>query len=827
MTPSPKTNVLVALPEPMVTAVSRSLAARDGFRIQPPTSNPNRTTPGHEPGVILLTGEVESDLLHDWEVSSPGVRFLFVSTDPESVQTLAEMAGLDEGSWNVLRPEADPIEFRQAVRTAACAYWASRETKEARNAVDSAGRDRIADLEQANRELSKARDAAETASRIKSEFLANMSHEIRTPMYGVLGMTDLLLETGLSEVQRDYVTSVRKSGSMLLNILNDILDFSKIEAGKMELDPVPFGLRESVGDLLRMLGLRADERGVELLSTVDPGVPDSLVGDSLRLRQVLTNLVTNGVKFTEKGEVELTVRSETAPAGSDAAWIRFSVRDTGIGIPEEKKPSIFGAFNQADASTTRRYGGTGLGLTISRSLVEMMGGRIWFESETGKGSTFHFVLPFVRHGTSAAAPVDVTALTGMEVLVIDDNATNRRILGDMVRQWSMLPTLAESGPDGLAALRLSSEASRRFDVILLDCNMPEMDGFAVAAAIRNDPAMAGSTIMMLTSSDRTADARRSRELGLAAYLIKPISQPELLREIRRIVGSRRRDPVAEGSAQASNGPAEGPRLRVLVVDDVAVNRRIAQAKIEKLGHTVTQADGGARAVEIYGSRQFDIVFMDIQMPDVDGFEATAMIREVQARTGVRVPVVAMTAMAMKGDREKCLAAGLDDYISKPIEAGALERILGSVSPTADASPEPREPSRTVPAQVAESNPIPFVNPSSRGAFDPQTALPRCMGEEALLHELLAVYLADSASYLSNLREAWKASDQTRFVRAAHKLKGAISYFCSDELAAEARWLEETAARQGIAACAARLPQFEADVERMNHEASAFALRKAA
>jgi signal transduction histidine kinase len=498
MSPSPQTNVLVALPAPMEAAVTRILAARDTFRILPSSSGPGRLSQGQEPAVVVLSGDVESELLHAWEASCPGVRFVFVSTDPEAVQTLAEMAGLEEWSWSVLRPEADPIEIRQAVRTAAGAQRALKDATNARNAVDSAVKERIADLESANRELSGARDAAETASRIKSEFLANMSHEIRTPMYGVLGMTDLLQETGLSEVQRDYVTSVRKSGSMLLNILNDILDFSKIEAGKMELDPVPFGLRESVGDLLRMLGLRADERGVELLSTVDPGVPDSLVGDSLRLRQVLTNLVTNGVKFTEKGEVELTVKSDPAPAGSDAAWIRFSVRDTGIGIPEEKKPSIFGAFNQADASTTRRYGGTGLGLTISRSLVEMMGGRIWFESEPGKGSTFHFVLPFNRHGTAAAVPADVTALSGMEVLVIDDNATNRRILGDMVRQWSMLPTLAESGPDGLAALRVSSEASRRFDVILLDCNMPEMDGFAVAAAIRNDPAMAGSTIMMLT-----------------------------------------------------------------------------------------------------------------------------------------------------------------------------------------------------------------------------------------------------------------------------------------------------------------------------------------
>jgi signal transduction histidine kinase/DNA-binding response OmpR family regulator len=752
----------------------------------------------------------------------PDIQIVFATTSPSGLAVALRDAGMPDDAWSTLRLPLEGVEAVQLLRTTVAKWVLLQESRHQAEKIELRVAGRTADLERVNRELSVAKEVAEAASRTKSEFLANMSHEIRTPMYGVLGMTDLLLETGLSDVQRDYVSSVRKSGSMLLNILNDILDFSKIEAGKMEIDPAPFELRDALGEALRMLGLKADEKGIELLCSIDADVPEALLGDSLRLRQVLANLVTNGVKFTEKGEVEVSVRMEDGPHPAGQAVLHFSVRDTGIGIAEDKKASIFTAFTQADASTTRRYGGTGLGLTICRSLAGMMGGRIWFESEPGRGSTFHFVLPFAVPPSGAPPKAEIGDLAGLSVLVIDDNATNRRILGDMVKQWGMEPTLSENGPDGLAALGIAAERGRRQDIILLDCNMPDMDGFALAAAIRQQPDLAGCTIMMLTSVDRTGDARRSKELGLAAYLVKPISQPELLREIRRIVGATRRVVPAGAAPGVPRPAATGRALRVMVVDDVAVNRRIAQAKIERLGHSVTLADGGRAAVASFASGTFDVVFMDIQMPDMDGFEATALIREIQARTGRRVPVVAMTAMAMKGDREKCLAAGLDDYISKPIEAGALERVLTAVTETCTPAAVSKA---TAPEQPSGTGPL--ISPTSRGAFDPRVALPRCMGEESLLAELLGVYLADCEGYLDTLRQAWDSGDQARVVRAAHKLKGAISYFCSDELAAEARWMEETAAKQGLEACAQRLVAFESDVRRLNREAAEFAQRKAA
>jgi signal transduction histidine kinase/DNA-binding response OmpR family regulator/HPt (histidine-containing phosphotransfer) domain-containing protein len=745
----------------------------------------------------------------------PDLHVIVVGGHAPTLRGIAAGHEFPDDSWIVLRAPVEEVELVQTVRSMVSKWMLIQRLREQEDLIEIKVSGRTADLERANRKLASACAAAEAASRTKSEFLANMSHEIRTPMYGVMGMTDLLMESELTDVQRDYVTSVRKSGSVLLNVINDILDFSKIEAGKLELDPVRFELREILGDPLRMLGLKADEKNVELVCSVAEDVPDDLVGDSLRLRQILMNLIGNALKFTERGEVALEVRRGGNGSARGGEEVQFSVRDTGIGIAEDKKHTIFSAFTQADGSTTRRYGGTGLGLTISRSLVEMMGGRIWFESEAGRGTVFHFVLPFgVPPPESVVRKASVEDLAGMSVLVIDDNATNRRILGDMVSHWKMVPTLAENGPDGLAALRIAAGQGRRHDLILLDSNMPEMDGFAVAAAIRQQPDLAGCTIMMLTSADRTGDVRRTRELGLASYLIKPISQPELLREIRRVIGGVRKASAVGQSTFRTNTHDMSNRLRVLIVDDVAVNRRIAQAKVEKLGHSVTLADGGVEAVRQYSQNDFDLVLMDIQMPEMDGFEATAKIREIQASRR-RVPVVAMTAMAMKGDREKCLAAGLDDYITKPIEPGALERVLGNVAGTGS----PSDPSLTVEAGGGQE--------PMRGTFDPKVAVTRCMGEEALMTELLGVYVADCDSYIASLRDAWTARDQTRFVRAAHKLKGAVSYFCSDELAAEARWMEETAAKQGLDACTLRLASFEADVERLNREAKSYSLRKAA
>lgn len=745
----------------------------------------------------------------------PDLHVIFVGGHAPTLRDIAAEHAFESDAWMSLRAPVDDVELAQAAGAMMSKWSFIQRSREQEELIEIKVSGRTADLERANRQLASACSAAEAASRTKSEFLANMSHEIRTPMYGVMGMTDLLLEGELTEVQRDYVTAVRKSGTLLLNVINDILDFSKIEAGKLELDPVRFELREILGDPLRMLGLKADEKNVELVCSVAEDVPDDLIGDSLRLRQVLMNLLGNALKFTEKGEVVLDVRLESQQEAQGGRLLHFSVRDTGIGIPDEKKHAIFSAFTQVDGSTTRRYGGTGLGLTISRSLVEMMGGRIWFESEAGRGSVFHFTLPFGTPPRDTIMPKAAVAdLAGMSALIIDDNATNRRILGDMLAHWKMAPTLAENGPDGLAALRIAASKGCRHDLILLDSNMPEMDGFAVAAAIRQQPDLAGSTIMMLTSADRTGDVRRTRELGLASYLIKPISQPELLREIRRVAGGVRKGAPVASAVSRTHTHDMPNRLNVLIVDDVAVNRRIAQAKVEKLGHSVTLADGGIEAVKLYARGDFDLVLMDIQMPEMDGFEATAKIREIQASRR-RVPVVAMTAMAMKGDREKCLGGGLDDYITKPIEPGALERVLGNVAGTGSPS---------APALIVEEG---GAEVSLRGMFDPKIAVTRCMGEEALMVELLGVYVADCDGYLSGMREAWAVRDQTRFVRAAHKLKGAISYFCSDELAAEARWIEETAAKHGLDACTLRLASFEADVERLNREAKVYALKKAA